>query len=277
MKKALLILLSAVLSVSLLISGSLPAWAAAPEDDAILTAGSVNISEATVSLSGDSFIYTGAEIRPEVTVVCGGVTLVEQKDYVVTYKNNVAAGTATVSVTGKGNYSGSKSVKYTINSADIGDAEVSLSGSEFTYTGAEIRPEVKVTLGGRVLAEGTDYTVSYADNVNEGSAAVTVTGMGSCEGSVSAVFMISGQPFEVTLEGGSVTVSIAGCDGGVIFAAAYDAGGKMLGVRSVPVVSGSGGQTVSFGDLSGAADVKVFIADGESYRPLLAPKTVPVR
>lgn len=59
-----------------------------------------------------------------------------------------------------------------------------------TYTGSAIRPSVKVTLAGSTLKQSTDYTVSYSDNTNAGTATVTVTGKGNYTGSLSTTFTI---------------------------------------------------------------------------------------
>ena len=49
-------------------------------------------------------------------------------------------------------------------------------------TGSEITPEITVKCLDRVLTEGVDYTVAFSDNVEKGTATVTVTGMGDYEG-----------------------------------------------------------------------------------------------
>ena len=64
-----------------------------------------------------STTYTGSAKKPNVTVKDGETTLTEGVDYTVSYTNNVNAGTATVTVTGKGNYTGSVSKNFTINKA----------------------------------------------------------------------------------------------------------------------------------------------------------------
>ena len=58
--------------------------------------------------------YTGKALKPAVTVECNGVKLKKGTDYTVTYKNNKNIGTASVTVKGKGGYSGKKTVKFTI-------------------------------------------------------------------------------------------------------------------------------------------------------------------
>ena len=72
-----------------------------------------NISETTVSSIGNQ-TYTGSAITPAITVKDGTKTLVNGTDYSVSYSNNVNAGTATVTITGKGKYSGTKRVTFTI-------------------------------------------------------------------------------------------------------------------------------------------------------------------
>lgn len=73
---------------------------------------------------------------------------------------------------------------------NIDDAAVSLSGTEFTYTGKAFTPAVTVTVDGKALTEGTDYTVSYADNIQPGVATVTVTGTGDYTGVATSTFSI---------------------------------------------------------------------------------------
>jgi len=61
------------------------------------------------------------------------------------------------------------------------------------YTGSAITTEVTISDGNTVLREGTDYTLSYENNINTGIATVTATGMGNydAESSISTTFLIS--------------------------------------------------------------------------------------
>ena len=70
--------------------------------------------------------------------------------------------------------------------------DVSLSQDEFDYTGGEITPEAEVKCynSGCELVEGTDYTVSYENNIEPGTAKMTVTGIGDHQGTVTAQFVI---------------------------------------------------------------------------------------
>ena len=149
---------------------------------------SKNISGVTVSAIANQ-TYTGSAIIPSVIVKDGSVTLVNGMDYTLSYSNNVKAGTATVTITGKGNYSGSKSVTFSIVSKSISGATVSSIGNQ-TYTGSAITPTVTVKDGSVTLVNGTDYSVSYSNNVKVGTATVTITGKGNYSGSKSVMFAI---------------------------------------------------------------------------------------
>ena len=59
------------------------------------------------------------------------------------------------------------------------------------YTGKAIRPTPVVKLNGKTLKAGTDYTVSYKNNVKVGTATVTVTGKGDYTGAASETFRIT--------------------------------------------------------------------------------------
>ena len=145
-----------------------------------------SISGATVT-AGDQ-TYTGSTLTPDVKVVLGGVELVKSTDYEVTYKDNVDAGTATVTVTGKGNYVDTTTGKFTIKAADASEATV--TAAEQTWTGEPLTPAVTVTLDGRTLTKDKDYTVKYENNTNAGTATATVAFKGNYIGSKTTTFAI---------------------------------------------------------------------------------------
>lgn len=133
--------------------------------------------------------YTGDALVPEVVVKDGAKTLVKDTDYVVSYTNNVQVGTATVTVTGRGNYSGNKTTTFKIGTASI-------SGAKFTdianqvYNGQNITPGFTATIGTKNLSLNNDYTVTYKNNKNPGKATITLTGKGNYVGKVSKSFII---------------------------------------------------------------------------------------
>ncbi|MBR1724449.1 MAG: hypothetical protein IJ723_05460, partial [Ruminococcus sp.] len=148
-----------------------------------------NVSTADVTLSPASYTYDGTEKKPAVTVKMGTKTLAPA-DYTVSYSNNVKAGTATVTVTGKGNYTGTASKSFTINKKAISSATVSISGKQYVYTGKALKPAATVKLGTKTLVSGTDYTITYLNNKNTGKATAKVTGKGNYSGTKTVYFYI---------------------------------------------------------------------------------------
>ncbi len=73
------------------------------------------ISAATITLSTTSYTYSGSARKPTPTVTWSDTTLVKNTDYTVSYKNNTKVGTATVTITGTGNFTGTTSKTFKIN------------------------------------------------------------------------------------------------------------------------------------------------------------------
>ena len=152
-----------------------------------------NMENAKIVLSGTAFEYNGKARTPSVTVTLKGKTLTKNKDYTVTYKNNVYAGKATVTVTGKGMYLRSKSVSFTIKKtaqklkATAKAAAVSVTKTtSITVTGAKGKVTYKsantsvatVNSKGVVSAKKVGkvkITVTSAATANFNKAACTVT------------------------------------------------------------------------------------------------------
>ena len=72
------------------------------------------VKNAKISGVKKSYVKTGKAIKPDVKVKVSGKTLKKKRDYTVKYKKNKKRGTATITIKGKGNYSGSKKVKFKI-------------------------------------------------------------------------------------------------------------------------------------------------------------------
>lgn len=145
---------------------------------------------ADIKLNGNSFVYNGKAVTPSVDISMSGIRLRPNKDYTVTYKNNVYPGTATMQITGKGVYEGAVTKTFNISDADLKNAEVKISGTSFAYNGKAVTPSVTVAMNGNLLRENTDYTVTYKNNVYPGTATVQITGKGHCKGSVTKTFSI---------------------------------------------------------------------------------------
>ena len=160
----------------------------------------ININNASISNYEDKEEYTGNPITKNISVNISlngsNVKLEENKDYTVSYKNNTEVGLATITVVGKGNYTGSTSVNFEIYKDEtktyISNAEVTFTkGTTYTYTGSGIKPTLKLSYDGATLVEGTDYTLSYKNNTNVGTATITITGKGNYSGTVSKTFKIN--------------------------------------------------------------------------------------
>ena len=147
-----------------------------------------SLSAAQVTAAAQT--YTGDALKPTPTVTLSGVRLAQGSDYTVSsYSGNVGAGTGRVTVTGTGNFQGQATGTFQIGARDLSGASV--TAAEQTYSGRALTPGVAVTLGGRRLASGIDYTVSYASNVGPGTATVTVWGRGNYTGSARGSFRIA--------------------------------------------------------------------------------------
>ena len=145
-----------------------------------------SIAQATCSRIADQ-TYSGKAIEPTFTVTYKNRTLRTGTDYTVSFKDNVKIGTATVKITGKGNFEGTKEITFKITKP----SEITVESiADQTYTGSALTPKVVVKEGSKVLTKNVDYTVSYSNNINVGTASVKITGKGSYKGSYTVNFKI---------------------------------------------------------------------------------------
>ena len=183
-------------------------WASTGKSDDVDVTWSISaasISSAKASAACQTF--SGQALSPSVTVKLDDRTLTNGTDYTATYSNNVNAGTAKVTVTGKGNYTGTASGSFTISPASISEAAISAANQ--TFSGQELTPDITVELNGRTLTSGTDFTTSYSNNVKVGTANITVTGKGDYTGSAASTFKITrGQATVKKVKVGEITVTV---------------------------------------------------------------------
>ncbi len=155
------------------------------------TISKAQISSAAITYDAGPYGYTGKEWKPEVTVSFNDAALTADTDYTVSYENNINAGTAKIIITGIGDhFTGLTEKTFTINSAEISGCTFAPI-ADVTYNTKAHTPEVTVAISGRTLEADKDYTVSYASNVNAGTATVTVTGKGNFTGSANTTFTIA--------------------------------------------------------------------------------------
>lgn len=227
------------------------------------------LTDSMITISPSSYTYNGNSREPSVTVKDGTKSLTKGTDYTVSYSDNTIVGTAKVTVTGKGNYTGTITKTFQITAATLtgvsasdytgtydgtargitvtipdgatvtygtsaenctlttsptltnvgeitvyyqvtkdnydmvtGSATVKINEKSLTdemvtvapgtheYNGTAIEPDITVTDGSTTLTSGTDYTVSYSNNINVGTATVTVIGKGNYTGTVNKEFTI---------------------------------------------------------------------------------------
>ncbi|MCM1144159.1 MAG: BspA family leucine-rich repeat surface protein [Blautia sp.] len=149
-----------------------------------------------VSADGSVNSTPEANAKDLFTVKSGKIFLVWGQDYTLNYTNNRAVGTATMTITGIGNYKGSKSVTFKITGAAFKantvevkayNAQTNPNDNDFKasmpYSGSAVTQN-KVTLttkktntnpGGKTLRYGEHYTISYKNNIKKGTATMTFT------------------------------------------------------------------------------------------------------
>lgn len=109
-----------------------------------------SVGKASVKVSDQ--VWTGKALKPAVTVKDGNVTLKKDRDYTVSYSANKGIGTAKVTVTGKGSYTGKITKTFKINP----------QGQSISAKGDKSGKKIAVTLAKHSTNSG--YQVSYADN-----------------------------------------------------------------------------------------------------------------
>ena len=83
-----------------------------------LVAKNIGDTSVSITLSPASYVYTGSAITPEPVVTDGSENLTKGTDYTVSYSKNTYVGTATLTINGNGNYTGTKDANFTITAAD---------------------------------------------------------------------------------------------------------------------------------------------------------------
>ena len=133
--------------------------------------------------------YTGEAIEQHPTIVFNEKTLVENSDYTLSFDNNVNAGVAQLAICGKGNFEGEICIPFTINKADIRNAQVEGLTSQY-YTGLQLTQDPVVRYGENQLVLDQDYYLEYEDNISPGKATMTIHGKGNFSGQASYDFDI---------------------------------------------------------------------------------------
>ena len=152
--------------------------------------GKTNISKAVLTLEKTSYVYDGTAKTPSVTVTLDGKTLVLNTDYTVAYSSNTNEGTAAVTVTGKGNYEGSKTANFTITKAAGNQPASSIACKKTLYEVAYGAKPFKIDAASDIKMAFTSSKPEIAA-VNRDTGEVTVKNTG-----VAVITIEAGQASE---------------------------------------------------------------------------------
>ena len=204
------------LAAAMLLSAAVLAPAAGAAEDTL------SLAEADISITEVCY-YDGEPQKPKMNVVLYGTVLMEDQDYDVTYQDNVDAGTASVTVTGEGIYSGSQTKLFTIHPRKVKAEELSIDRDCIKVyddtTTAFPNITLKRTLGNddvNVTYEKAEYATKYVgENIP-----VTVSGI-SFAGKDSKNYELKDPNLTLTDDVGEITPITIGYAGTVELAEGY--------------------------------------------------------
>lgn len=147
-----------------------PTYEIIGDDGAITDSGGVmelyDLTDAQiVFVDSEPMVYSGEEKKPRVQVIMGQMTL-SRLDYNIAYSDNINAGTALVTVTGKGNYTGTKSASFSIIPAPV---QYQIESQE-VETGTELSKLTVPESAVGVKGENVDGTLKWS--ASEGGSAL---------------------------------------------------------------------------------------------------------
>lgn len=156
------------------------------------------------------YTYTGSAIKPDVKVYdsvsyADGtgelMELVSGNDYTITYKNNKnvntsAQNTPTITVKGKGNYTGTESVSFNILPKSLEEHDICADHITVAYNGKVQKSSPTVYRDGKKLTANKDYTVTYPQTTtgaykSAGSYPIVIKGKGNYTGTITVYETIS--------------------------------------------------------------------------------------
>ncbi len=161
----------------------------------------------TITIEGPTqIVYDGTQKQPNVIVkTSDGKKLTKDGDYELVYGENINAGEGTIIVNGKNGYEGYVELRFTIVKRNITNANVSTL-SDKTYTGNEITQNY--TVSDVILNETTslvadvDYQGVFSQNINAGTAKLTIIGLGNYSGTKEVEFKIN----QLNISGATITL-----------------------------------------------------------------------
>ena len=141
-----------------------------------------NINKAAVSGLKPQYTYTGKGITPSVTVSVDGITLKKDTDYSLSYKNNKNVGTATISIKGKGKYTGTKNLTFTIVKIILQNQTIKVNSSFLKSYSANGTFKLNATAKGKLSYKSSNTKVVTVSS----KGVVTIKGTGNAVITVKA-------------------------------------------------------------------------------------------
>ena len=220
--------------------------------------------------------YTGSAILPTPAVKHGAAALVPGTDFDFGYADNTNAGSATLTVTGKGNYTGTAAKAFTILPKSLGGAAVTLDSAALPYSGTEQTVNVvSVTLAGWTPAiTAADYEIAGSSNKATDAAdsiTLTIRGKGNYTGTATTTWKID----RIDPEAANFDVTPA-----LPAAPVYDGNSKTVTVAPKSGIRGMGAVKVYYAGIfditypksetaptdAGTYKVTASVADGSNYK-----------
>ena len=173
------------------------------------------IAKATVTVTADAKIKSYGDEDPSLTYTAegllGGDTLTSALTGALSREEgeNVGSYAITLGTLSADNYTISfVGADFTIQAKEVTDPIVTLDQTSYQYDGNVKEPKVtSIVVDGRTLIEGTDYTVSYEDNVYVNTEAkVVINFMGNYDGTFKKWFTITQDPDTTEFDGEWVTI-----------------------------------------------------------------------
>jgi len=184
----------------------------------------------------ETYTYTGHQITPDVTVThADDGVLILNKDYIVEYANNINAGTATITITGIGDYSGILTTNFTIEKKTL-DRDLLIPIPQQEYTGQSIIPLVSLLYGEIFLELNKDYIITQRINninvttTNPARIIIAAASPGNYTGSLTAEFSIAANivKTDIAVDWGSLNLTYTGEEQKPTASATYPDGTPML-------------------------------------------------
>ena len=140
--------------------------------------------------------YTGNDITPQPVVTDGNTILTSGADFDFSYDKNINAGenTATVTINGKGNYTGTASQTFTIKPKDIKGATITLQADRLGYTGLMQEVQITSVTLDQVTLTANDYTIVNNSNKQisaDDSITLTIAGKNNYTGTATKIWVIT--------------------------------------------------------------------------------------